>query len=98
MESTVAFDQSSSSFVAGEERAGVANRLERRSQVAPVLPDLIGHRVGDGQRHLDVGQAAGEDPEAVETGDRAVAGVEDLDDQLGVVGAEEPELAGVVTR
>src|SRR5687767_1064824 len=55
-------------------REGLALRVE-------VLADVAGLGVRHLDQHLDVGQAAGKDPEAVE----AYAGVEHLDSQLGVV-------------
>src|SRR5205807_2016066 len=76
---------------AGGEGRGVLDRREGGALGVVVGLDRAGADVGDGEGHLDVGEAAREDPEVVEER----AGVEHLDDQLDVRGGEEPEVTAV---
>ena len=50
---------------AGREGGDVLHRGIGLAPRVEVLADLAGPRVGDGDHDLDVGQAAGEEPEAV---------------------------------
>src|SRR5436305_1134284 len=73
------------------ESGGVLERRERRVLVVVVDLDRAGLRVGHLGVDLDVGQAAGEDPEVLVQR----AGVQHLQDHLDVGVVEEPEIAGV---
>src|SRR3954447_3877393 len=72
-------------------RRRILNRPEGRPLRIHVGLYRPRHRVRHVDGGLDVGEAAGVDPELL----IEAAGVEDLDDHLHVRGAEEPEVAGV---
>src|SRR5436305_2104433 len=74
----------------GSERAGIGDAREVAAGVLVHL-DGAGLGVGDGQRVLDGGQRAVEEPELLVDG----AAVEDLGHHLDVRRVEEPEPAGV---
>src|SRR5687768_16782480 len=80
--------------VAPPERRRVLDRLE--GSAPGIFINLRGAGLGvlDRDPHLDVGQAGGEDPEAVVEG----AAVHDLEEDLDVALVEEPEVAGVVRQ
>src|SRR5258708_39613623 len=71
---------------AGAEGSGVLDRLEGGVLRIDVGPDRAGRGVGHRQIDLDVGEAAGENPEM----SAEAAAIDDLDDGLDVGSVEEP--------
>ena len=76
---------------AARECVRVLNRLEGCSLRVDVSPDDSGLRISDGQDHVHICQSGSKSPATrVER-----AAVQDLDHDLDVAGAEEPEGSGV---
>ena len=70
----------------------VENRFKNATLRIDVPSDVAGGRIRDPQNNLDVGEASAKDPESVLG---LGASIEHFEDDLDIVGVEEPEIATV---